>query len=124
MERRGALVSAQARHACRPLPCADLVLLQALEEGLLHLCGVHGLLGVCWVRGHADDQLLLLALGGGVEGQHVLPAQGLGAQRLDLLHVLHLHAQGHTTAQQEQGEMRDGMQELQHNGLTASTVWQ
>jgi hypothetical protein len=61
-----------------------LALLQALEELLLQGCGVGGRLG------HGQHQLLLLALGGWVEGHDVLPAEGLGAEGLDLLHVDHL----------------------------------
>jgi hypothetical protein len=66
------------------------VLLQALEEQLLHLCCVCvllGLAGICW---KLEQQLLLLLLGGWVDRQDVLPAQRLRAQRLDLLDVGHL----------------------------------
>lgn len=69
---------------------AHLVLLQALEERLLNVVGVRRLLGVGWVCGHAEAHLLLLAPGCWVDGQDVLPAQGLRVQCLDLLQVLHL----------------------------------
>lgn len=84
------------------------MLLQALEEQLLHVGRVCELLGVGGVCGHAEAQLLFLAPGGGVEGQDVLPAKSLRQQGLDLLHVLDLRAaqpnkvQGSTANQQQE----------------------
>lgn len=94
------------------------MLLQALEEQLLHACRVGSLLGVGWVCGHANAQLLLLALCAGVEGQDVLPVDGLGAHGLDLLHMLHLQG----SVQQVSWGLVSGRQGLQLSGMLACVL--